>query len=128
MLMDRASCAQPMVLVEPDTGLCVLGPAGDPSQAVRRLAKATLCFLSASVPEEMTNDFFFYATALVVGGGFPGMAAAIELRKRGVQVDLVEIIGTWRRSYGAGISLSGATLRAENAGITRRILEVRVRQ
>ena len=49
--------------------------------------------------------------ALVIGGGFSGMAAAIELRKQGVQVDLIEIDPGWR-SYGAGISLGGATLRA----------------
>src|SRR5215217_849647 len=48
---------------------------------------------------------------LIVGGGFSGMAAAIELRKRGIAVDLVEIDAGWR-SYGAGISLGGATLRA----------------
>ncbi len=48
---------------------------------------------------------------LIIGGGFSGMAAAIELRKRGVAVDLVEIDPGWR-SYGAGISLGGATMRA----------------
>lgn len=48
---------------------------------------------------------------LIVGGGFSGMSAAIELRKRGLEVDLVEIDPGWR-SYGAGISLGGATLRA----------------
>ncbi|MRW89779.1 NAD(P)-binding protein [Duganella sp. FT80W] len=48
---------------------------------------------------------------LIVGGGFSGMSAAIELRKRGIEVDLVEIDPGWR-SYGAGISLGGATLRA----------------
>ena len=48
---------------------------------------------------------------LIIGGGFSGMAAAIELRKRGIEVDLVEIDKGWR-SYGAGISLGGATLRA----------------
>ncbi|WP_338763023.1 FAD-dependent oxidoreductase [Massilia sp. METH4] len=48
---------------------------------------------------------------LVVGGGFSAMAAAIELRKRTIGVDLVEIDAGWR-SYGAGISLGGATLRA----------------
>lgn len=48
---------------------------------------------------------------LVIGGGFSGMAAAIELRKRGAEVDVVEIDPGWR-SYGAGISLGGATLRA----------------
>lgn len=48
---------------------------------------------------------------LVVGGGFSGMSAAIELRKHGAEVDLVEIDPHWR-NYGAGISLGGATLRA----------------
>lgn len=48
---------------------------------------------------------------LVVGGGFSGMSAAIELRKRGISVDLVEIDKGWR-SYGAGITLGGATFRA----------------
>ena len=28
---------------------------------------------------------------LIIGGGFSGMAAAIELRRQGVEVDLVEI-------------------------------------
>jgi len=48
---------------------------------------------------------------LIIGGGFSGMAAAIELRKRDLDVDLVEIDAGWR-SYGAGISLGGATMRA----------------
>jgi 2-polyprenyl-6-methoxyphenol hydroxylase-like FAD-dependent oxidoreductase len=48
---------------------------------------------------------------LVIGGGFAGMSAAIQLRKMGVDVDLVEIDPDWR-NYGAGISLGGATLRA----------------
>lgn len=48
---------------------------------------------------------------LVIGGGFSGMSAAIQLRKLGAHVDLVEIDAGWR-SYGAGISLGGATLRA----------------
>lgn len=47
---------------------------------------------------------------LVIGGGFSGMAAAIMLARGGVAVDLVEIDPGWR-SYGAGISLHGATLR-----------------
>ena len=50
------------------------------------------------------------AKALVIGGGFSGMTAAIQLAHAGVAVDLVEIDGGWR-SYGAGISLNGATLR-----------------
>lgn len=48
---------------------------------------------------------------LVIGGGFSGMSAAIELRRRGLEVELAEIDPGWR-NYGAGISLGGATLRA----------------
>jgi 2-polyprenyl-6-methoxyphenol hydroxylase-like FAD-dependent oxidoreductase len=48
---------------------------------------------------------------LVIGGGISGMCAGIELRKRGVHVDLVEVDPNWR-VYGAGITLSGPTLRA----------------
>ena len=48
---------------------------------------------------------------LIIGGGFSGMSAAIQLRKTGVKVDLVEIDQGWR-SYGAGISLGPPTLRA----------------
>lgn len=51
---------------------------------------------------------------LIIGGGFSGMSAAIQLRKLGAAVDLVEIDPGWR-SYGAGISLGGATLRAFRA-------------
>jgi len=49
--------------------------------------------------------------ALVIGGGFSGMSAAIQLRKVGVNVDLVEIDSDWR-SYGAGITIGGPALRA----------------
>jgi 2-polyprenyl-6-methoxyphenol hydroxylase-like FAD-dependent oxidoreductase len=48
--------------------------------------------------------------ALVIGGGFSGMAAAIQLKRTGAEVDLVEIDPGWR-SYGAGISLNGGTFR-----------------
>jgi 2-polyprenyl-6-methoxyphenol hydroxylase-like FAD-dependent oxidoreductase len=48
---------------------------------------------------------------LIIGGGFSGMAAAIQLRKQGAAVDLIEMDAGWR-SYGAGISLGGATIRA----------------
>ena len=48
---------------------------------------------------------------LVVGGGFSGMSACVQLRKAGAAVDLVEIDPDWR-SYGAGITLAAATLRA----------------
>jgi 2-polyprenyl-6-methoxyphenol hydroxylase-like FAD-dependent oxidoreductase len=60
----------------------------------------------------------------VIGGGFSGMAAAIEFARRGVAVDLVEIDPEWR-SYGAGISLNGAIFRVfESLGIMQRFLEV----
>ena len=48
---------------------------------------------------------------LVIGGGFSGMSAAIQLAKAGHRVDLVEIDAGWR-SYGAGISIHGPSLRA----------------
>ncbi len=50
---------------------------------------------------------------LVIGGGFSGMCAAIQLRKKNAEVDLVEIDPGWR-TYGAGITLagSGASMRA----------------
>jgi naringenin degradation protein FdeE len=60
--------------------------------------------------------------ALVIGGGIAGMCAAIELRKRGVAVDLVELDPQWR-VYGAGITISGPTLRAFKAvGVVDEIL------
>ncbi|MBS7663604.1 FAD-dependent oxidoreductase [Pseudomonas lalucatii] len=62
-------------------------------------------------------------SALVVGGGFSGMSAAIEMRKRGIHVDLVEIDPDWR-NYGAGISIGGPTLRAfRTLGILERFLQ-----
>lgn len=60
---------------------------------------------------------------LIIGGGFSGMAAAIELCKQGNDVDLVEIDPGWR-SYGAGISLGGATMRVmRKLGILDAFLE-----
>lgn len=51
------------------------------------------------------------ATALVVGGGIGGMAAAISLARRGVAVELIDLDPDWR-VYGAGITITGPTLRA----------------
>jgi len=48
---------------------------------------------------------------LVVGGGIAGMSCAIQLRKAGVAVDLIDIDPHWR-VYGAGITITGPTLRA----------------
>lgn len=61
---------------------------------------------------------------LIVGGGFSGMSAAIELRKYGIETDLVEIDENWR-TEGAGISIGGATLRAfKTLGILDEYLKV----
>jgi len=51
---------------------------------------------------------------LIVGGGFAGMAAAIELNRRGAAVELLERDPDWRTD-GAGISLHGASLRVFKA-------------
>ncbi|HTH74429.1 MAG TPA: FAD-dependent oxidoreductase [Trinickia sp.] len=60
---------------------------------------------------------------LVIGGGFSGMATAIQCAKLGLAVDLVEIDQGWR-SYGAGISIGGPTLRAlRSIGVLDAFLE-----
>jgi 2-polyprenyl-6-methoxyphenol hydroxylase-like FAD-dependent oxidoreductase len=60
---------------------------------------------------------------LIVGGGFSGMSAAIQLRKLGIETHLVEIDENWRPE-GAGISIGGATLRAfRELGILEQFLE-----
>ena len=48
---------------------------------------------------------------LVIGGGIAGMSTAILLRRAGASVDLVEMDPNWR-VYGAGITITGPTLRA----------------
>lgn len=59
---------------------------------------------------------------LVIGGGIGGMAAAISLRKRGANVDLVELDANWQ-VHGAGITISGPTLRAfAQLGVIEQIL------
>ncbi len=49
--------------------------------------------------------------ALIVGGGIGGMATAIRLREEGIAVDLIDLDPEWR-VYGAGITITGPTLRA----------------
>jgi 2-polyprenyl-6-methoxyphenol hydroxylase-like FAD-dependent oxidoreductase len=51
---------------------------------------------------------------LIVGGGVGGMTAAIALRREGVAVDLIDADPAWR-VYGAGISVTGISLRAFEA-------------
>ena len=61
------------------------------------------------------------ASALVVGGGIGGMAAAIALARGGVSVDLIDLDPEWR-VYGAGITITGPTLRAyRHLGLIDRI-------
>ena len=49
--------------------------------------------------------------ALIVGGGIGGMSAALAMAKRGVTVTLIDSDPDWR-VYGAGISITGMSLRA----------------
>jgi len=51
------------------------------------------------------------ASALIVGGGIGGTAAAISLARRGIKVELIDLYPDWR-VYGAGITITGVTLRA----------------
>jgi 2-polyprenyl-6-methoxyphenol hydroxylase-like FAD-dependent oxidoreductase len=61
--------------------------------------------------------------ALVVGGGVGGMSAALSLARRGIEVRLVEIDPHWR-AYGAGISVTGLSLRAfDDLGILDEVRE-----
>lgn len=61
--------------------------------------------------------------ALIVGGGVGGMCAAIQLRKLGIAVDLVEINPAWAPD-GAGITISGPTLRAlREVGVVDEVLQ-----
>ncbi len=48
---------------------------------------------------------------LIVGGGIAGMALAIVLQGAGIAVEIAEIDKDWR-VYGAGITITGPTLRA----------------
>jgi len=60
----------------------------------------------------------------IIGGGIGGMCAAIQLRKQGYHVDLVEQRDTLK-PLGAGISLSAATLRAlKEIGVINKVLDI----
>jgi 2-polyprenyl-6-methoxyphenol hydroxylase-like FAD-dependent oxidoreductase len=61
---------------------------------------------------------------LVVGGSVAGMSCAIQLRKAGIAVDLIDIDPDWR-TYGAGITITGPTLRAlETLGVLEQVKEL----
>jgi 2-polyprenyl-6-methoxyphenol hydroxylase-like FAD-dependent oxidoreductase len=60
---------------------------------------------------------------LIVGGGIGGMSAAISLRRLGMDVDLIDLDPQWR-VYGAGISITGPTLRAfKTLGILDEVMQ-----
>jgi 2-polyprenyl-6-methoxyphenol hydroxylase-like FAD-dependent oxidoreductase len=60
---------------------------------------------------------------LIIGGGFSGMSAAIQLRTQDIETHLLEIDPDWGAD-GAGITLGGATLRAfRTLGILEQFLE-----
>ncbi len=60
---------------------------------------------------------------LIVGGGIGGMSAAISMRRKGMDVDLIDLDPQWR-VYGAGISITGPTLRAfKGVGILDEVMQ-----
>ncbi|OYX64306.1 MAG: oxidoreductase [Sphingomonadales bacterium 32-64-17] len=60
---------------------------------------------------------------LVVGGGVGGMSAAVSLARQGVAVELIDSDPEWR-AYGAGISVTGLSLRAfEHLGVLDKVRE-----
>jgi 2-polyprenyl-6-methoxyphenol hydroxylase-like FAD-dependent oxidoreductase len=59
---------------------------------------------------------------LIVGGSVAGMSCAIQMCKAGIAVDLIEIDPSWR-IYGAGITITGPTLRAlRTVGVLQEVL------
>ncbi len=65
-------------------------------------------FLGASLA---TFSMAIVKKILIVGGGIAGMAAAIRFSEQGCEVDLIDLDPEWR-VYGAGITITGPTLRA----------------
>jgi len=60
---------------------------------------------------------------LIVGGGIAGMTLVIGLRRLGVAVEIAEIDPNWR-VYGAGITITGPTLRAlDELGLLEVVLD-----
>ena len=60
---------------------------------------------------------------LIVGGGIGGMALAIALERAGIAAEIVEIDKDWR-VYGAGITITGPTLRAlDGLGVLEAVLD-----
>lgn len=80
---------------------------------MRRIDRKNLsCHAGPFNHDAMAEDVIeSIATALVVGGGIGGMATAISLAERGVRTELIDLDPEWR-VYGAGITITGPTLRA----------------
>jgi 2-polyprenyl-6-methoxyphenol hydroxylase-like FAD-dependent oxidoreductase len=74
----------------------------------KNLSRRPAPFNHAPMAEDIIENI---ATALVVGGGIGGMATAISLTERGVRTELIDLDPEWR-VYGAGITITGPTLRA----------------
>ncbi|MCP5144450.1 MAG: FAD-dependent oxidoreductase [Gammaproteobacteria bacterium] len=63
-------------------------------------------------------------SVLIVGGGIGGMSAALALARQGVAVELIDSDPHWR-AYGAGISVTGISLRAfDDLGVLDEIREL----
>lgn len=61
--------------------------------------------------------------ALIVGGGVGGMSAALAMARLGIDIELIDVDPDWR-AYGAGISVTGLSLRAfDNLGILDEVRE-----
>lgn len=59
---------------------------------------------------------------LIVGGGIAGMSCAIQLAKGGFHIDLIDLDPQWR-VYGAGITITGPTLRAlKELGVVEEVI------
>jgi 2-polyprenyl-6-methoxyphenol hydroxylase-like FAD-dependent oxidoreductase len=59
---------------------------------------------------------------LIAGGGIAGMSLAIGLQRAGLAAEIVEIDPAWR-VYGAGITITGPTLRAlDQLGLLERVM------
>jgi hypothetical protein len=76
-----------------------------------RCSPTRACGRSRPDPPAHQGSESMIGKALVVGGGVGGMSAALALARQGVQVELVDADPEWR-AYGAGISVTGLSLRA----------------
>jgi 2-polyprenyl-6-methoxyphenol hydroxylase-like FAD-dependent oxidoreductase len=62
-------------------------------------------------PDDGASGRSMVKNVLVVGGGIGGMTAALAMTRRGIKVTLIDSDPNWR-VYGAGITITGMSLRA----------------